>query len=379
VIYLDHNADAPVLPEAWRAYAEASQDYANPSSIHALGHAAQARLDGARRAIAAALDAEPDEVVLTSGGTEGAAAALHGALGKKSGGHVVTSTVEHAAVARTLEQLAAAGRISLTHVAAGRDGVVRAADVVAALRPDTRLVSLVLACNETGALEPVAEVAAACRARGVLVHTDAVQAVGRVAVSCHALGVDALSLSGHKLGAVPGVGVLYWRADAPTLSPLVIGGGQEHGRRAGTESVAGAASLAAALARLPDAGARARVAALRDELEARLLEVGGALVLAAGAPRLCNTSCVRFEGCEGDGLMMGLDLEGVAVSTGSACSSGSVEPSPILLGMGLTPAEARTTLRFSLGTSTTADDVARAAAATRALVTRARALGRPRA
>jgi cysteine desulfurase len=374
VIYLDHNADAPVLPEAWRAYADAAADYANPSSLHALGKAAQARLDATRSAIAAALDAEPDEVVLTSGGTEGAAAAVFGVLGAEGGGHVVTSTIEHAAVARTLDQLAAAGRVTLTRVPAGRDGVVPAAAVVAALRPDTRLVTLVLACNETGALQPLAEIAAACRARGVLVHTDAVQAVGRVEVSCHRLGVDALSLSGHKLGAVGGIGVLYWRRGAPAPAPLVVGGGQEQGRRSGTESIAGAASLAAALARLPDAAERARLTALRDDLEARLRTAGGVEVLAAGAPRLCNTSCVRFDGCEGDGLMMGLDVEGVAVSTGSACSSGSVEPSPILLGMGLTSAEARATLRFSLGSVTTSTDIARAAAAATALVQRARGL-----
>jgi cysteine desulfurase len=374
VIYLDASADAPVLDEAWQAYAEASADFANPSSIHALGRAAHARLELARATIAAALGAEPDELVLTSGGTEGAAAALWGCLGATPGAHVVTSTIEHAAVGRTLERWAREGRIRLTRVAASRHGRVEVADVLAALEPETTLVSLVLACNETGALQPVAEVAAACRARGVSVHTDAVQAVGRVDLDCHALGVDALSLSGHKLGAVGGAGVLYWRGGHAPPLPLVVGGGQEHGRRSGTENIAGAASLAAALGARPDAAARARLGALRDRLEARLLALGAVEVIAAHGPRLCTTSCVRFAGCEGDGLMMALDLEGICVSTGSACSSGSVDPSPILLGMGLSPAEARQTLRFSLPVSVAEAEVDRAAEVVGRVVTRARAL-----
>ncbi len=359
MLYADANADAPVLPEALKAWVEAAADFANPSSAHALGKQARARLDEARRSIAASLGAAPGEVVLTSGGTEADALALLGVLSRRDprGAHVVTTSLEHAAVQKTLASLAKAGRIELTVVAAPRSGRIDPGAVLAAVRPETVLVSMVLACNETGVLQPVAEVARALagKQRRPIVHTDAVQAVGRVPVSFAALGVDLLSLAGHKLGALGGTGALLVRAGVELL-PQLVGGGQEHGRRSGTEDVAGACALAAALSQSP----ASELAGLRDRLERGLAEaIVGLEILGAAQPRLPHTSCVRFPGCEADGLMMALDLQGICASTGSACASGSIEASPILMGMGLEKAEARQCLRFSLVRGATGDEVER--------------------
>ncbi len=374
---LDANADAPVLPTAWDAYRQASTDFGNPSSRHALGHAAKKRFDDARRSVASAIGAElgSQEIVFTSGGTEADALAILGVIAGAIRPHVVTTTIEHAAVARTLDDLEARGTVDVTRVRPDRAGRVEPGAVLAECRAETTLVTVVMACNETGVLQPMVEIAAGCRALGIPVHTDAVQAIGRMPVHVGELGVDMLSLSGHKLGAVGGIGVLYVRAGI-SLQPVIVGGGHEGGRRASTENVAGAASLAAALGELPRPAALLRTAILRDRLEEGLAAALGEIeILGKSKPRLPNTACIRFDAIEGDAIMMALDLEGIWVSTGSACSSGSVEPSPILLGTGLSAAEARQTVRFSLGRDVDEEDVDATVRAVRDVVERIRGGG----
>jgi cysteine desulfurase len=379
LLYLDANAGVPARQAALRAYGEAAALWGNPSSVHRAGRDAAAALAEARARIGAAVGAGAAEVVLTSGGTEADALALRGTVaaqvatpGEAPGAgatvvpHVVTTGVEHAAVADTLRELARQGSIELSVVGVGRGGRVDPAAVLAAVRSTTRLVSVVAACNETGVVQPVTAVAGGLRERErrPLLHTDAAQAVGRLPVDIGAWGVDLLTLSGHKLGAVAGSGALIVRRGT-AVSALLTGGGQERGLRAGTENVAGAASLAAVLDDLPDQAARRRLTDLRDRLEAGLGEAARAAeieieVIGAAAERLCNTTCVRFAGCPGEAVMMGLDARGIAVSTGSACSSGSVEPSAILLAMGLSAAHAKETVRFSLPFEIGEADVERA-------------------
>ncbi len=361
---LDANAGLPATAAARAAYREACVDFANPSSPHVLGRRAAQRLAAARAAVATALGAEAGEIVFTSGGTEANALAILGvvrAAGERVS--VVTTAIEHPSVTGTLTDLAEAGEIDLDVVPVERHGRVDPQRVLAAVRPETRLVSVMAANNETGVLQPVAEIAAGLSPGGVLLHVDAVQAVARVPDAA-AVG-DLVSLSGHKLGAVAGIGALRIRAGVE-IAALLIGGGQEQGRRASTENVAGAASLAAALAEPHDTAA---VAARRDQLEAGLRAVAEAQtvaheVIGAHQPRLGNTTCVRFCDIEGDALMMALDQLGVAISTGSACSVGAIEPSPALLGMGLSAREASQVVRYSLTTHTTDEEIARAIAAT---------------
>lgn len=317
----------------------------------------------------------PSAVVFTSGGTEADALAILGVVGANKGGrpHVVTSSLEHPAVTKTLELLAANHSIELTQVHADRTGRCECEAIGAALRDHTVLVSLVWACNETGVLQPIEEVGALCQARGVLLMVDGVQAVGRVPLSMASGAVDLLSLSGHKVGAVGGVGALIVRPGVE-IAPVLTGGGQEGGLRSGTENVAGAASLAAALAAAAPDDARA-LGEHRDRLERSFCEaLADVEVLGRFMPRLSNTCCVRFGGCEGDAIMMALDQRGIALSTGSACSSGSVTPSPILVGMGLSRAEAKETVRFSLGAGVTAADIDAAAEATVQVVKEVRRL-----
>lgn len=362
--YLDGNADVPVLPAAWEAYREAAADYGNPSSRHALGRAAKERFDGARAAIAETLAVEIDEIVFVSGGTEADALALHGVLAGYEQPHVVSTTIEHAAIARGLDETERRGRVEVTRVAPNRSGRLDVGAVLAAMTDETRLVTVVAACNETGVLQPIEEIAHGCRDRGVTMHTDAVQAAAWSRLEADRWGPDLISISGHKLGAVGGIGVLVVRSGLE-LVPLVIGGGHEGGRRASTENVAGAASLAAALGSLPDADEVRAVCERRDRLEQLLTAALDELeVIGRGQPRLPNTSCIRLQGCAGDGIMMALDLDGIRISTGSACASGSVDPSPILLGLGLSADEARDTVRFSLTRETSDEEVERAARAT---------------
>jgi cysteine desulfurase len=378
-IYLDHNATTPVDPAVIDAVADAMRDeFGNASSVHHFGQRAKARLDDARQDLATLLGAAPTEVVFTSGGTEADNLAIRGAaealepLGRR---HLVTSSLEHEAVLTTMRALERRGW-RVTRVAPDAQGVVHPDAIAEALTDDTALLSLMHGNNEVGTLQPVAACAALARARGILVHTDAVQTVGKVPVDVHALDVDLLSLSGHKFYGPKGVGAL-WIRRGTRLQSAMTGGKQERSRRAGTENVPAIVGLGVA-ARL--AGARlgtdaARQAALRDGLEqAVLARVPGAHVNGAGQPRVPNTTNIGFEGIEAESLLIALDLDGFAVSTGSACSSGTLEPSHVLKAMGLPLHDTQNALRISLGRHTTADDIAALADALPPIVARLRSL-----
>jgi cysteine desulfurase len=349
-IYLDNNATTAIHPEVLEALSENLRNvYGNASSIHQEGQSARRTIEEAREAVAGLLGATPREIVFTSGGTESNNAAIYGVAGTDDRVHIVTTSIEHPSVAEPL-----AGR-NVTWVAVGRSGRVDAAAVIDALRPDTRLVTVMLANNETGVIQPVSEIARACRDRGIHIHCDAVQAAGKVGIAVEELGVDTLSVSAHKLHAPKGIGALYVRKGAPALTPQLLGGAQERRRRAGTENVPLAAAFGSAATLANDSAMWRRVTALRDAFEAAL--PGVVTINGAGVARVPNTSNVTFHGADGEGIVIALDLRGVAVSTGSACSSGRVEPSRTLLAMGLSPAEARSTVRFSLSRFTSGEEI----------------------
>ena len=349
--------------------------YANPSSLHREGQRARAAVERAREQVAALVHAHPDEVVFTSGGTEGDHLAILGAAWARRGpaGRIAISAVEHHAVHGAAEVLAEQGW-SVDHLPVDGDGVVRAGAFDAAT--GTVLVSVMLANNETGVLQPVAEIAARARAAGILVHCDAVQGTGKVAVDLEALGVDYLVISAHKMGGPKGAGALILRRGAP-LSPLFRGSGHERGRRGGTENLSGIVGLGAAAewAARDLAGESVRLTALRARLEDGIRAIaGGAVIHGAGAERLPNTVNVSFPGARSDHLLMALDARGVAVSAGAACASGAVEPSPVLSAMGVPREVAIGAVRLSMGRTTTAAEVDVAIAALGAAVTAARAI-----
>jgi cysteine desulfurase len=381
-IYFDHNATTPVHPAVVEAMVAALRDdYGNPSSVHRLGQRAKARLDEARGAVAALIGAEPGEIVFTSGGTEADNFALRGAaeaLEATGRRHVVVSAIEHEAVLNTARALGRRGwRLSIVPV--DPRGVVAPEAVAECLADDTVVVSVMLANNEIGTIQPIAAIAELAHARGALVHTDAVQAVGKIPVDVGALGVDLLSLSAHKFNGPKGVGAL-WIRRGTRLVPLLTGGRHERNRRAGTENVPGIVGLgvAARLAREKLEGEAARLAALRDRLEAGILaRVPGTAVNGGGAPRVPNTTNVSFERVEAESLLIALDLEGVAVSTGAACSSGALEPSHVLRALGLPPQRVQGSIRFSLGLGNTEADVDYVLDRLPALVEKLRALTRP--
>lgn len=377
-IYLDHAATTPLRPEARAAMLEHLDGAANPSSIHAHGRAARAALDDARGVVARVLGAASREIVFTGGGSEGDVLAIVGAAKARAAGgkHVITSVVEHHAVLRAVDALESEGW-TVTRLPVGPAGLVDPAAVAAALRPQTTLVSIMLANNEIGTIQPLAAIAALARAHGALVHTDAVQAAGYLDLDAHRLGVDLLTLSAHKVGGPKGVGALYVRRNTP-LAPQILGGGQEHGLRAGTENLAGIAGFARALA-LADAerlAEGARVAELRDRLEAALVTgIAGLTVLGAAAPRLPHVLAVALRGRRTDALLMALDLEGVSASAGSACAAGSLEPSHVVAALGLLPEDAAGVVRFSLGRTTSAAEIDAAAGIIRRVVGRIDASG----
>src|SRR4051794_14020556 len=316
--------------------------WGNPSSIHGVGRRARAVVEAARAEVATLIGGASEEIIFTSGGTEGDNLAIrglaHAAAATRGGSraaHVVSSPLEHPAVAGALAALARDG-MSITLLPVSASGAIDPEDLRRALRPETVLVTLALANHELGNLYPIGALAAVARAGGALFHCDAVQAVGRVPVDVHALGVDALTLSSHKLHGPKGVGAL-WVRQGLLPEPLVAGGHQERERRAGTENVPGIVGFGEAcrLGRAELAQAGPRVTRLRDELEARLLAIPGARVHGARACRVPGTSNVAFAGAPGELLLINLDLEGVCVSTGAACTSGTLEPSPVLLGLGL--------------------------------------------
>jgi cysteine desulfurase len=376
MIYLDHNASTPVRPEVVEAMRDALAHLsANPSSHHRDGQRARAAVESARAQVAALVHARAAEVVFTSGGTEGDHVGLVGAAWAQEarGRAVALSAIEHHAVHGAAAVLARAG-FTAAHLPVGAGGRVDPA-AIDVLPPGTTVLAVMLANNETGVIQPVAEIARRARPRGVRVLCDAVQAAGKIPVDAEALGVDYLVVSGHKFGGPKGAGALIVRADAP-LEPLFRGTGHEGGRRGGTENVPGIVGLglAAALAARDLAATSERLLALRGRLEAGLrAAVPDVVVHGADAPRLPNTVNASFPGARSDRLLLALDGLGVEVSAGAACASGRVEPSPVLAAMGVPRELAVCALRFSLGWPSTAADVDEAVAATAAAVRAARA------
>jgi cysteine desulfurase len=357
-IYLDHNATTPVDPAVADLVHETMREpFGNPSSVHHFGQRAKAVLDDARSSVAELINAEPSEIVFTSGGTEADNFALRGvaeAMEPTGRRHLVASAIEHEAVLVTLKALARRGwRTTLLPVDA--TGIVAPAALEAALDDETALVSIMHANNEIGTVQPIAELAALAHARGALFHTDAVQSVAKIPVDARALGVDLLSLSAHKFNGPKGVGAL-WIRRGTRITATMTGGKHERTRRAGTENVPGIAGLGAA-ARLAAAKLDVegpRLAALRDRLETAILErIPGTALNGARAPRVPNTTNLSFEQIEAESLLIALDLEGVAVSTGSACSSGTLEPSHVLRAMGLSAHRTQNSIRISLGLGNT--------------------------
>lgn len=379
-IYLDHNATTPPAPEVIEAVSRASREvFGNASSIHAFGQRAKAALDEARTEVARLIGAEPGDIVFTSSGTEADNLALRGVMGaaKSSRPGLVVGSTEHEAVLNTAKALARQGcRVTLLPV--DREGRLEVDGLAAHVAHDAALVSVMLANNETGVAQPVESLVPVAHERGALFHTDAVQAAGKLPIDVSALGVDLLSLAAHKFGGPKGVGAL-WIRRGTHLSAVITGGRQERNRRAGTESVPAIVGfgVAARLARTRLAAEGTRLAALRDRLEAGILAcVPGTVVNGAGAPRVPNTANVAFEHVEAESLLIALDLEGIAVSTGSACSSGTLEPSHVLRAMGLSHGRVQSSVRFSLGSTTTAAEIERVLEVLPTVVARLRAVGR---
>ncbi len=382
-IYLDHSATTPLRAEVLEAMLPyLTEHHGNASSLHASGRRARQGLDEARERIAAILGAKPREIVFTSGGSEADNLAVKGAAWAASarGRHVVTSGVEHKSVLNACAVLERSG-FEVTIVPVDRYGRVDPAEVEAAITEHTTLVSIMYANNEVGTIQPIAEIGAICRRRGVLFHTDAIQAGGYLPLDVDNLGVDLLSLAAHKLYGPKGIGALFVRQGTPLL-PQIQGGSQERQRRAGTENVAGIVGFGRALELAQgDPAARdaenARLAGLRDRLLAGVHELPGAEPSGHPVERLPHSASWLIDGVEGGDLVAALDLEGVEGSTGSACTSGSAEPSHVLLAMGIPAQRAHGALRLTAGRGTTTEEVDRAAEVMRAAVARMRELGVP--
>ena len=357
-VYLDNNATTPVLPEVFEAmrpfYLE---EFGNASSIHHHGQHARAAVEKARASVAALLNARPAEIVFTSGGTEADNMGIFGLVAR--GDHVITSLIEHHAVLNTCKRLEQMG-CEVTYVPVNERSQVDPREVRRALRPNTKLISIIMANNETGVLQPVEEIGRIAQEADVFFHTDAVQAAGKVPVDVQKIGCDALSISGHKIHAPQGTGALFIRKGT-LIQPLLYGGSHERQRRGGTENVPGIVGLgkAAEIARhWLASNAPAEMAAMRDALEDSVLRAtDGAGVNGLGAPRVPNTTNLYFDHIEGEALVIALDLKGLAVSSGAACSSGAIEPSHVLLAMGMPQQRARASIRVSLGKQTTQEDV----------------------
>jgi cysteine desulfurase len=356
-VYLDNNATTPVLPEvleAMRPYF--GEHFGNASSIHHHGQETRAAVERARESVAALLGCRASELVFTSGGTEADNLAVFGLV--RPGDHVITSTVEHHAVLNACKHLAATG-CEVTYISVDGRGRLDPADVRRAIRPHTKLITIMLANNETGVVGPAAEVGKIAAETDVYFHTDAVQAAGKIPIDVNQIECDLLTVSGHKLHGPQGVGALYVRKGTQ-IEPMLYGGSHERSRRAGTENVPGIVGLgkAAELARAGlERGDDLKMAAARDLLERELLEIEATGLNGEGARRLPNTTNIYFDGIEGEALVIALDLKGLAVSTGAACSSGAIEPSHVLTAMGLSSDRAKASIRFSLGKQNTPEDV----------------------
>lgn len=362
-IYLDHNATTPVAPEVLDIVTSVLRDqFGNPSSVHSIGRSARVLIDEAREQVASLIGASPSEIVFTSGGTEANNFALLGvALGQgKTGGHIITSHVEHPSILNPCRQLESLGFV-VDRLQVDKLGRIDFEELDSCLTDSTLLVSLQHANSETGVLQDIARAGEIVRKKGVLFHTDAVQSVGKIPLQVQDLPVDMLSISAHKLNGPKGIGALYLRKGSPDLFSPVCGGGQEKKRRGGTENVAGIAGFGKAceLARLSKFS---NLAALRDHFLKQVSDqISGVEVFGDLENRLPNTLNLGFEGVEGDTLLIALDMAGVAVSTGSACSSGSGLPSPVLTAMGIATDKINSSIRFSLGWSNTKADIEHAA------------------
>jgi len=357
-VYLDNNATTPVLSEVFEAMRPCfGEQFGNASSIHHHGQESRAAVENARESVAKLLGCRASEVVFTSGGTEGDNLALAGLI--NAGDHVIISSIEHHAVLHAAKHVEETG-CNLTVLPVDGDGLVDPADVQRALQPNTKLISIMMANNETGVLQPVEEIGKIAAEANVHFHTDAVQAAGKVPIDVKRIGFTAISISGHKMHAPQGVGALYVKKGT-RLQPLFYGGRHERSRRAGTENVPGIVALgkASELAlRGFESGDHKKIAAMRDRLEQGILaQIDEAGVNGTGAPRVPNTTNIHFDHIEGESLVIALDLKGLAVSTGAACSSGAIEPSHVLLAMGMKPDRARASIRFSLGKQTTEEDI----------------------
>ena len=377
-IYLDYNSTTPVdraVLDAMLPYF--ADNFGNASSIHSSGQRGRSAVDAARDSVAALIGAKTAEIVFTSGGTEADNLALFGSLAASnhSGKHIITTAIEHHAVLNAAQALEKQG-IDVTYVPVGASGIVDPQDVRRALRPETILVSVMHANNELGTIQPIEEIGRIAAEADVYFHCDAVQSAGKMPLDVNRLGVDLLSISAHKIYGPKGVGALYVRAGTP-LEPQFHGGHHERDRRPGTENVPGIVGFgkAAELARVRLATDSARIESLRDRLEEMLLNsLASVRVNGDRSRRVPNTTNLAFTAAGGEALVIALDLQGVACSTGAACSSGAVEPSHVLLAIGLSPDEARSSLRFSLGRTTTVAEIDRAADIIPPTVERLRAL-----
>jgi cysteine desulfurase len=380
-IYLDHNATTPPSDAVvQRMTATLRDEYGNPSSVHHFGQRAKAIIDEARSAVAVLIGADPGDVVFTGGGTEGDNLAIRGiaeALEPTGRKHLIASAIEHEAVLNTLKALARRGW-KTTLLPVDETGIVSPDTLRSAMTDDTALVSVMHANNEIGTVQPISELAAIARERRALFHTDAVQSAGKVPIDVKTLGVDLLSISAHKFYGPKGVGALWIRRGV-RLQPPLTGGKQERSRRAGTENVAGIAGMGVAareaIAKMDtEAG---RLAALRDRLEDGVLRsVTGTALNGVRSPRVPNTTNISFDRTEAESLLIALDLEGVAVSTGSACSSGTLEPSHVLKAMGFPPHRTQNSIRFSLGAANTETEIDRVIAVLPGIVEKLRSLTR---
>lgn len=356
-VYCDANATTPLATEvleAMRPYL--IDDFGNASSIHLEGQRARKAVDRARETLARFFHCREAEVVFNSGGTEGDNTAIFGLV--RAGDHLITTAIEHSAVLRAAERVAERGA-EVTFIAPRTNGLIDPEEIRRAIRPTTRLISVMLANNETGVLQPVEEIGRIAAEAGAFFHIDAVQGAGKVEFDVRRFGCHLCTISAHKMHGPKGIGAMYVRRGTP-LEPLVVGGSHERRQRAGTENVPGIVGLGKAvelaMQSLAD-GTVAQISALRDQLEAGILEIAGTAVNGANAPRVANTTNIRFEQVEGEALVIALDLKGVAVSGGSACHSGSTEPSHVLMAMGLDKHAARASLRFSLLRTATKEDV----------------------
>ena len=360
-VYLDNNATTPVLPEvleAMRPYF--AEHFGNASSIHHHGQETRGAIERARGFVATLLGCKAAEVVFTSGGTEGDNLAIFGLI--QPGDHIITSTIEHSAVLNTCRHIARNPSVAgsdVTYIPVDGRCLIDPADVKRSIRPNTKLISIMFANNETGALQPVAEIAKIAAEADIYFHTDAVQAAGKVPLNVDEIGCDLLTISSHKIHGPQGVGAVYVRKGTQ-LVPILFGGTHERSRRAGTENVPGIVGFgkAAELATAGfERGDHQKMAAARDRLQRELLAIEGTGLNGDGAPRVPNTTNVYFDGIEGESLVIALDLKGLSVSSGAACSSGAIEPSHVLVAMGVPHDRAKASIRFSLGKQSTLDDI----------------------